>query len=94
MAINLKQKNQIINKISITLGGMAEVPKKAINTEKFLNRKKFNYKNIIKAKEYLSEDFTPINDMRASKKYRKIISQNLLEKFYYEISNNKTISVN
>ena len=47
MAINLKQKNQIINKISITLGGMAEIPKKAINTEKFLNRKKFNYKNFI-----------------------------------------------
>ena len=94
MAINLKQKNQIINKISITLGGMAEIPKKAINTEKFLNRKKFNYNNIIKAKEYLAEDFNPINDMRASKKYRKIISQNLLEKFYYEVTNNKTISVN
>ncbi|PPR54078.1 MAG: 4-hydroxybenzoyl-CoA reductase subunit gamma [Alphaproteobacteria bacterium MarineAlpha5_Bin6] len=94
MAINLKQKNQIINKISITLGGMAEIPKKAINTEKFLNRKKFNYNNIIKAKEYLADDFNPINDMRASKKYRKIISQNLLEKFYYEVTNNKTISVN
>ena len=94
MAINLKQKNQIINKISITLGGMAEIPKKAFETEKFLKRKKFNYKNIIKAKEYLSKDFNPINDMRASKKYRKIISQNLLEKFYYEITNNKKISVN
>ena len=46
------------------------------------------------AKEYLSEDFNPINDMRASKKYRKIICENLLEKFYYEITNNKTISVN
>ncbi|MBO6479175.1 MAG: hypothetical protein HVK42_04370, partial [Pelagibacteraceae bacterium] len=39
-------------------------------------------------------DFKPLTDMRASKNYRKIISQNLLEKFYLELTNNKKITVN
>ena len=73
---------------------MAEIPKSALNTENFLKRKKFNYKNIILAKEYLKKDFKPLSDMRASKNYRNKISQNLLEKFYFEIINNKQININ
>ena len=94
MAINLKLNNNLISKISITYGGMAEIPKSALNTENFLKRKKFNYKNIILAKEYLKNDFKPLSDMRASKNYRNKISQNLLEKFYFEITDNKEITVN
>ena len=94
MAINLKLQNNIIIKIAITFGGMAEIPKSALNTENFLKRKKFNYKNIILAKEYLKTDFKPLSDMRASKNYRNKISQNLLEKFYFEITDNKEITVN
>ena len=94
MAINLKLYNNLINKIAITYGGMAATPKSAPNTEKFLKRKTFSYKNIILAKQYLERDFKPLTDMRASKNYRKIISQNLLEKFYLELTNNKKITVN
>ena len=94
MAINMKIKDEIIKKISITCGGMADIPKSAINTEKFLKRKKYNFKNILLAKEYLSKDFSPISDMRASKNYRKVVSENLLEKFYYETTTKKDISVN
>ena len=90
----MRIKNEIINKISITFGGMADIPKSAIKTEKFLKRKKYNFKNILLAKEYLSKDFNPISDMRASKNYRKLISENLLEKFYYETTTKKDISVN
>ena len=90
----MKIKNEIIKKISITFGGMADIPKSAIKTEKFLKRKKYNFKNILLAKEYLSKDFSPISDMRASKNYRKAISENLLEKFYYETTTKKDISVN
>ena len=94
MAINLKLKKQIINKISITCGGMSEIPKKALNTENFLKRKKFNYDNIMLARTYLLKDFKPISDMRASKNYRKVIVQNLLTKFFYEIESKIQISVN
>ena len=94
MAINLKLKKQIINKISITCGGMSEIPKKALNTENFLKRKKFNYDNIMVARTYLLKDFKPISDMRASKNYRKVIVQNLLTKFFYEIESKIQISVN
>ena len=73
---------------------MAEIPKKAFNTENYLKRKKFNIKNIILAKQKINNDFKPLNDMRASKSYRTKISQNLLEKFYFEIINNKQININ
>ena len=94
MAIKMKLENQIIKNISITCGGMADIPKSASNTEKFLKRRKFNYKNITLSKEYLLKDYKPISDMRASKKYRIKVCQNLLEKFYHETINKKEISVN
>jgi xanthine dehydrogenase small subunit len=34
----------------------------------------------------LSEDYTPISDMRASARYRLRVAQNLLRKFFIETS--------
>ena len=94
MAITLKLKNTTIENILITLGGMAEIPKRAEKTEKFLKGKKLNLDNIILAQSIIIKEFTPLSDMRASSDYRKKICQNLLEKFYYETINKNKISVN
>ena len=32
--------------------------------------------------DFIEKDFNPLSDMRASEKYRKLVSKNLLEKFY------------
>ena len=93
LAIKLKLKNNIINKISITYGGMAEIPKKAFNTENYLKRKKFNIKNIILAKQKLINDFKPLNDMRASSEYRKLVSKNLIKRFFIEVRTNKSHTI-
>ena len=66
---------------------MAEIPKIAKSTQKYLLNKKFNQENINEAKKIIKKEFDPIDDMRASKNYRTKISQNLLERFLNE--NNK-----
>ena len=71
MAITLKLKNTTIENILITLGGMAEIPKRAEKTEKFLKGKKLNLDNIILAQSIIIKEFTPLSDMRASSDYRK-----------------------
>ena len=73
---------------------MAETPKLAIKTQKFLIGKKFNFNNILKSKNIIENEFNPISDMRASSQYRKIVSKNLLERFYLEIRNNKSETIN
>ena len=84
MAINANIKNNTFKSIKIVCGGMAEIPKIAKLTQKYLLNRKFNSENINVAKNIIAQEFNPIDDMRASKEYRKKISQNLLERFLHE----------
>ena len=84
MAINANIKNNTFKSIKIVCGGMAEIPKIAKLTQKYLLNRKFNTENINEAKNIIAKEFNPIDDMRASKEYRKKISQNLLERFLHE----------
>ena len=90
--LNLK-KNLIID-INIAFGGMAATPKLAYKTQKYLIGKEFNFNNINKSKKIIENDFNPLSDMRASSQYRKIVSQNLLERFYLEVKNNRSETIN
>ena len=92
-AFNLTIENKKIKNIKIAYGGMAELPKRAINCEKSLLNSSINQEIINKAKNALEKDFSPISDMRASGKYRKIIAKNLLEKCFLEIKEKKLIGV-
>ena len=89
VAFLLSLKNNIIIDLNIAFGGMASIPKFAFKTQKFLIGKKFNKNNIYKSKDFIEKDFNPLSDMRASEKYRKLVSKNLLEKFFLEIQNNQ-----
>ena len=51
-------------------------------------------KIIEKAKSALEQDFKPISDMRASRKYRMEVAKNLLHKCFLEITQKKLIRVN
>ena len=73
---------------------MSEIPKRAVKCEKFLINSKFSVDIFEKAKNILKQDFHPIDDMRASKKYRLEVAENLLLKFFLETKLNKLIRVN
>ena len=93
-AFNLKIKNNIISSILIAFGGMSVIPKRAINCEKFLTNNEFSKNSIINAQQILEKDFSPIDDMRASSRYRMEIAKNLLLKLYLEIKNKQNIRIN
>ena len=92
-AFNLLIENKKIKQIRIAFGGMAALPKRAINCERVLLNSSTTKDVIDKAKEALEKDFSPISDMRSSGMYRKIIAKNLLEKCFLEINEKKLIGI-
>ena len=93
-SFNLEISKSKIKNVFIAFGGMAEIPKRAINCEKILINKHLSIDNFVKAGNFLEKDFYPIDDMRASKNYRMTIAKNLLIKCFHEIKNNKLLRVN
>ena len=89
----LIKKNKIV-KAKIAYGGMSEIPKRATSIEKILDNSIFSKELFLKAQNLIKDDFSPIDDMRASRKYRIEIAKNLLMKFFYEISTKKNIRIN
>ena len=85
--------NKIVN-AKIAYGGMSEIPKRAISIEKKLSNSIFSEELFLKAQNLIKNDFSPIDDMRASKYYRIEIARNLLMKFFHEINSKKNIRVN
>jgi len=92
-AFNLIIENKKIKKVKIAYGGMAELPKRAVYCERVLLNSLVTQDVIDKAKNALEKDFSPISDMRASGRYRKIVAKNLLEKCFLEINKRKLIGI-
>ena len=93
-SFNLEINNKKIKNIKIAYGGMAPIPKRAINCEKTLINSSFSEESFEKAKKNLEKDFSPINDTRATKDYRMEVAKNLLMKCFIEIKKNKLIRLN
>jgi len=93
-SFNIEVNNNKIKNIFIAFGGMAEIPKRAKYCEKILKNKHLSIDSFLNARDNLEKDFSPINDMRASKNYRMEVAKNLLIKCFYEIKNNKLLRVN
>jgi len=79
-------KNNIIDKIELVFGGMAEVTRNAKKSEAYLIGKRWTIENIKSASEILYNEFDPIGDARAEAETRRIAVKNLLLKFYSEIN--------
>ena len=73
---------------------MSEIPKRANKTEKMLINSIFSEQIFHKAINCLKNDYSPIDDMRASKTYRMEIAKNLLMKCFLEIRNKKILRIN
>jgi xanthine dehydrogenase small subunit len=86
-AFKLKLEGENVSEIILAYGGMAATTKRATNTEKFLNGKKWSRENVDGAMKILSEEFTPLSDARSEAAYRSTVAKNLLMKFFLESIN-------
>jgi len=84
MAMSFDLVDGICSTVRIAYGGMAATPKRAAASEKILEGNDWTEKNIRSAMGALSADFTPIDDMRATKNYRMQVAQNLILKAFLE----------
>jgi len=68
----------------VAFGGVAATPRRATQCEAALSGAKWNDATLHAAMAALDRDYAPIDDMRASAAYRKLVSRNLLQRFYIE----------
>ncbi len=83
-AFNMEIKQGKITRAILAYGGLAAKPSLAKSTQEQLLNKSANEQTIKEAANFLSKDFAPISDVRASAQYRLKLAQNLLFKFYLE----------
>lgn len=77
----------------VAFGGMAAVPKRALRCEAALTGEVWSIDAVQAGMDALAQDFDPIDDMRATKGYRRLVAQNLLYKFLLETTAGGRISV-
>jgi xanthine dehydrogenase small subunit len=88
-AFALTLRDNTIVDARLAFGGIAATPKRAEKTEATLTGQPFAATTIERACFALTEDFSPITDMRASADYRLLAAQNLLRRFHLENSGEK-----
>ena len=84
-AISLRLEKGRMRDCRVAFGGMAAIPKRALHCEAALEGAAFEPAAFQIAASRLPLDFTPIDDMRGSARYRMKVAQNLLEKFRLDI---------
>lgn len=79
-ALNVEE--QVITSVRIGLGGVAATPLRALATEAMLEGKAFTLETIRAAAAVMAGEGTPMDDHRASAKYRTAMLGSSLERFY------------
>jgi xanthine dehydrogenase small subunit len=79
-----RDEDGIISEARLAFGGMAAIPKRAAAAEATLIGRIFNEEAADAAAAALAEDFTPLDDWRASAKYRLRVAGNLIRRFAIE----------
>ena len=75
-----------VKKLRATYGGMAATPRRAANVEAALTGKPWTQGTLADIDAVLAKDFTPMDDQRASAKYRLRAGANLLRRLQMEAS--------
>ena len=88
----IDQKNGVITTARIAFGGMAGIPKRAAAAEAALLGQTYTLETLQAAAQRLCDDFTPIDDLRASADYRMTVAQNLFTR-YFMADQGQSISV-
>ena len=82
MVVHWREVNGRFSDVRIAFGGMAEIPKRGQACESVMEGSSFDLQTIDKAVSALSEDFSPINDLRASATYRQRVAGNQLRRAF------------
>jgi xanthine dehydrogenase small subunit len=85
--------NDVVRRVRIGCGGVAATPLRARQTEDLLTGRRWDGAAVERAAQALAGEFAPIDDMRASAGYRRIVLGNLLRRFWLETAGASTAPV-
>jgi CO/xanthine dehydrogenase FAD-binding subunit len=74
-------KGGVIRDVRIALGSVAPIPLRCERTESQLNGLPVNPSTIRAARAVLDQEIAPIDDIRSTERYRRLVAGNLLEEF-------------
>ena len=74
----------VVRDVRIAYGGVAATPKRALRCERALLDRPWTLDSVDAAMTELDKDYSPLSDMRASAAYRRLVTRNLLYKFFLE----------
>ena len=77
-------KDSVVTGARVAFGGMAGTPKRASAVEAILAGAPWAETTVRAAMDAMTEDFTPLSDMRASAGYRMAAAQNMLWRYWLE----------
>lgn len=86
LAATARMNEGIVDMIRIALGSVAPVPLRCVKTEEVLQGAKLDDRAIAKARETLSKEIVPIDDIRSTRDYRLRVSLNVLENFLRQLT--------
>ncbi len=83
---NVTVADGVVTQARIAFGGMAGTPHRAAAVEAALVGQPWTVETIEAATARMGEDYTPMTDMRASADYRLQAAQNMLRRYFAEVS--------
>jgi xanthine dehydrogenase small subunit len=84
-AISMSAVKDCITDIRIAYGGIGPMVKRLSNTEEYLLGRTINKNNFVAASGLISDEITPISDVRGSDSFRYRLAKNLLKRFYVDV---------
>lgn len=78
--------NKKMTKVHLALGGVGPTVVRLQEIEQKMLGEEFSLETFTKFSKSLPEYITPLSDLRASKEYRMLVSQNFFKKFYHEVA--------
>ena len=84
LGVNLHIDGGMVTNASIGVGGVADTPVRALQTEAALRGQPWTLTTVQRAMAVLRGEFTPLSDMRASAAYRTAVLSNLLQRYWLE----------
>jgi xanthine dehydrogenase small subunit len=93
LAFNIGLEDGVVASARIGAGGLAAIPKRASNCEAAITGQAWDMAAVEAGMRAIKDDFTPIDDMRASAEYRMRCAQNLLKRFFFETTQQQDLSV-
>ncbi|MGI9395683.1 MAG: xanthine dehydrogenase small subunit [Boseongicola sp.] len=83
---NLRIEGGVVADARIAFGGMAGIPKRAVAVEAALSGQAWNEESVREAMAKMGDDFTPMTDMRAGQEYRLKTAENMLLRYFHDIT--------